>query len=101
MVSAAFNLVPNVVVIALTSAVSAFEFILFKKRVVSVAVTAIKSKAVCVFVLIGLSASAVLFILSNDKADFNAALLESPVPPLETGNMPTIFSASTLLANCA
>ena len=47
MVSAAFNLVPNVVVIALTSAVSAFEFILFKKRVVSVAVTAIKSKAVC------------------------------------------------------
>ena len=101
MVSAAFNLVPNVVVIKFTSVVFAFKFILLEKRVVSVAVTAIKSKAACVFILIGLSASAVLFILSKDKADFNAALLESPVPPLETGNTPSIFSASTVFAYCA
>ena len=99
--SAAFNLVPNVVVIILTSEAFAFKFILLEKRVVSEAVTNIKSNAACVFILIGLSASAVLFILSNDKADFNAALLDSPVPPLETGKIPSIFSASTVFAYCA
>ena len=59
------------------------------------------SSAVCVFALIGLSASAVLFILSKTNAVFNAAMVDTPVPPFVTGTRPIIFSASTLLANCA
>ena len=87
--------------LVLTSTVFAFAFILLMKREVSEAVTDIKSNAACVFVLIGLSASAVLFILSNDNAVFKAVIDDTPVPPLFTGIMPAIFSASTLLANWA
>ena len=49
----------------------------------------------------GFSASAVLFILSNANVDFKDAKLATPVPPFAIGTMPAIFSASTLLANCA
>ena len=60
-----------------------------------------KSSAACTVALIGLSASAVLFILSIANDDLNVDRLVAPVPPRATGTTPTKFSASTLLANCA
>ena len=87
--------------LVLTSTVFAFVFILLEKREVSEAVTDIKSNAACVFILIGLSASAVLFILSSANDVLKAVIDDTPVPPLFTGTIPAIFSASTLLANCA
>ena len=49
----------------------------------------------------GFDESAILFILSISNAVFKPVKLFTPVPPNVTGTIPTIFSASTVLANCA
>ena len=49
----------------------------------------------------GFAVSAVLLILSIANKVFKPAIELTPVPPNVTGTIPTIFSASTLLANCA
>ena len=47
------------------------------------------------------SYSVVLFTLFKVNAVFKPVKLFTPVPPNVTGTIPTIFSASTLFANCA
>ena len=49
----------------------------------------------------GLARSVVLFTLFKVSAVFKPAIVLTPVPPNVTGTIPTIFSASTVLANCA
>ena len=49
----------------------------------------------------GLARSVVLFTLFKVNAVFKPVKLFTPVPPDVTGTIPTIFSASTLFANCA
>ena len=49
----------------------------------------------------GLARSVVLFTLFKANAVFKPDKLFTPVPPNVTGTIPSIFSASTLLANCA
>ena len=83
-----------------TSKVFAFAFILADKPAVSVAFN-FKFRAIVVAAEIGLSKSAVLFILSKAKLDFKLAKLLTPVPPDVIGIIPLIFSASTVLANWA
>ena len=61
----------------------------------------LRSNAVWVDILIGLEESAVLLTLSSSRFDFKFDKLFVPVPPLLTGTIPDILSASTLLANLA
>ena len=96
--------IPFTVPVKVGDSIGAFNAILL----VNVSEETLVSKAACVNALIGFDESAVLSTLDNPIFDlsianavFNALILATPVPPFSTGIIPAIFSAFTLLANCA